>query len=410
MLEEWGRETATTPDYSAPHHASSNVLRGHDVICFSHDWTGDPLSKTHLMRLIAQETRVLWVNSIGYRTPSPLSKSDLRRAIHKLAAAATPLKQVEKNIFVLSPLAVPLYGPIGRAINSKLLRYQVRRAMRTLGLQRVINWIFNPAAGVIAGKLGEDCVIYHCVDEYTAFSGVGSRRLAETEKRLLAKADLTIVSADLLYESKAKLNLNTVLIRHGVDHSHFRKALDPATEIPAEIAHLPRPIIGFFGLIADWVDVDLMAQVARHFSHGSLVVIGKATTDISALTALPNVHLLGRKPYSQLPCYAKAFDVALNPFKINRLTLNSNPLKVREYFAAGLPVVATPIPEVELLGQCRIASDSVAFIREIESALKDPGPKAWRSQTMCNQSWEARLEEICSHIAALETDHDEEQL
>lgn len=411
MLEDWGRQTATVPDHSAANQTTGRaVLRGHDVICFSHDWTGDPLSKTHLMRGVAQETRVLWVNSIGYRTPSPLSKSDMRRAINKLASAATPLKDVEKNIFVLSPLAVPLYGPIGRAINSKLLRHQVRRAMRTLGMRHVINWIFNPAAGVIAGKLGEQHVIYHCVDEYAAFSGVASQRLAETENRLLARADLTIVSADLLLESKARHNPKTILIRHGVDYTHFRKTLDPATLIPAEIAHLPRPIIGFFGLIADWVDVDLMANVAKHFSQGSLVVIGKATTDVSALTALSNVHLLRRKPYSQLPAYAKAFDVALNPFKINRLTLNANPLKVREYLAAGLPVVATPIPEVELLNECRIAGDSAGFIREIESALKDPGPKAWRSQRLKDQSWEARLEEICSHIAALETHHVERQI
>ncbi len=123
-------------------------------------------------------------------------------------------------------------------------------------------------------------------------------------------------------------------------------------EVSPDIANLPKPIIGFFGLIADWVDVDAMAQIAKHFSSGSLVVLGKVTTDVSALTALPNVHMLGRKPYSELPAYCKGFDVAINPFKLNRLTLNANPLKIREYLAAGLPVVSTDIPEVRILDMC----------------------------------------------------------
>jgi glycosyltransferase involved in cell wall biosynthesis len=378
------------------------MLKGRDILCFSHDWTGDPLSKTHVMRLLARDNRVLWVNSIGYRTPSLASKRDLNRAAAKLASIATPMKEVEKNIFVISPLAIPLYGPVGRTLNTTLLEVQIKRAMRSLNFRRPLNWIFNPAAAVIAGRLGEERVIYYCVDEYTAFSGVESGRLAKLEEGLLRRADLVIVSADKLYESKVRVNPNTVLVRHGVDYTHFRKALDPATRVPAEIAGLPRPIIGFFGLIADWVDVGLMADVARHFASGSMVVIGKATTDVSGLSQLPNVRLLGRKPYAELPAYAKAFDVALNPFLINELTLNANPLKVREYLAAGLPVVATPIPEVEVLGQCRIGRDRDSFLREIAEALKDPGPKDERSEAIRHESWEARVEEICERLAQLE--------
>jgi glycosyltransferase involved in cell wall biosynthesis len=160
-------------------------------------------------------------------------------------------------------------------------------------------------------------------------------------------------------------------------------------------------VIGFFGLIADWVDVDLMADVAKHFSHGSLVVLGKSTTDTSVLEQLPNVHLLGRKPYDQLPAYCKGFDVALNPFRLNELTLNANPLKVREYLAAGLPVVSTPIPEVEVLGLCRIAQGASDTIREIELALEDPGPDAERSESIREESWEARLNEIRSYLAGI---------
>lgn len=389
-----------------PTHAStsdlSGVLRGRDILCFSHDWSGDPLSKTHVMRILARDNRVLWVNSIGYRAPTA-SKADVSRAFNKLMMVATPIREVEKNIFVLNPLAIPAYEKTRiRNVNRALLRFQVMRAMRRLRFKKPLNWIFNPAAAIIAGTLGEEKVIYYCVDEYTAFSGVASSSLAELEEGLIRRADLVIVSADLLYQSKAPFNPHTVIVRHGVDYSHFRRALDPETIVPDEIAHLPRPVIGFHGLIADWVDLDLMKNVAMHFSNGSVVMIGKATTDTSALNNLPNVHFLGRKPYADLPAYCKGFDVAVNPFRISRLTLNANPLKVREYLAAGLQVVSTAIPEVEILGQCRIASDSAGFIKEIEAALADPGPSLARSEAIRSESWEARVDEIRRHLASLE--------
>ena len=132
------------------------------------------------------------------------------------------------------------------------------------------------------------------------------------------------------------------------------------------------------------------------------MLLGKATTDTSNLERLPNVHLLGRKPYASLPAYCKGFDVALMPFRINELTLNANPLKVREYLAAGLQVVSTAIPEVETLGLCRIGRDPDSFVREVEAALADPGPSTRRSDAVRSESWESRLEEICQHIADVE--------
>jgi glycosyltransferase involved in cell wall biosynthesis len=376
-------------------------LRGRDIICFSNDWSGDPLSKTHLMRILAKDNRILWVNSIGYRAPKA-SKADLGRAFHKLAAAVQPLREVEPNLFVLNPLAIPLHDrPWAQTLNRAWLRQQVRRAMRRLGFQRPINWIFNPAAAVVARAFDEDLLIYYCVDEFTAFTGVAADALARMENDLMRRSDLVVVTSDLLLQSKAPFNSNTVLVRHGVDHRHFRRALDPALPVPDEIANLPKPVIGFFGLVADWVDVELMAKVAEHFAQGSLVILGKTTTDVSALERLPNVKLLGRKPYADLPAYCKGFDAALMPFRINKLTLNSNPLKVREYLAAGLPVVSTPIPEVEVLNQCRIAGDPASFVREVELALRDPGPKPERSEAIRHESWDARVDEVRRHVADL---------
>lgn len=378
---------------------SSASLRGRDIVCFSHDWTGDPLSKTHIMRILARDNRILWVNSIGYRKPT-MSRRDLTRAWRKLLAAAKPMREVEPNIHVLSPLAIPAYGtPLVQRLNSWLLAGQVRWAMRRLGFRRPINWTFNPPAAVVAGRLGEEHLVYHCVDDYTAFTGVTRTTMEAFERSLLARADLTVVTAQELLDTRGAHARKAVLVRHGVDVPLFRSALDPTLAEPPDIATLPRPRIGFFGLIADWVDLDLVAAIADHFTDGSVVLLGSITTDLSPLAGRPNIHLLGRKPYDTLPAYCKAFDVALNPFRINPLTRSANPLKVREYLAAGVPVVSTPIPEVARLGGCRIADGPAATVAAIEQALADKEPRATISRRMDSESWEARVEEIRTHFA-----------
>jgi glycosyltransferase involved in cell wall biosynthesis len=380
----------------------ARVFRGRDLLCFSHDWTGDPLSKTHLMKLLARDNRVLWINSIGYRAPTATA-ADLGRAWRKLKAAAAPLTQPIPNLYVLNPLAVPAWGsPLVRKFNRQFLRWQVRRAMRKLRFHRPINWVFNPAAGVLAGSLGEERIIYYCVDEYTAFAGVPSESLIEMERGLLHRADLVVVSAERLQKSKGPHNPRTVLVRHGVDYDHFRKALEPATEVPDEIRQLPRPVIGYFGLMSpDWVDVNVLEATARHFAGGSVVLIGKVAMDLGPLARLPNVHVLGRKPYETLPAYCKGFDVAVIPFPVSEVTLNANPLKAREYLAAGLPVVSTPIPEVEVLSVCGVGRTPAEFVGRIEEVLADPGPSVARSELMRTEGWAARLDEVRGHFARL---------
>ncbi len=170
------------------------------------------------------------------------------------------------------------------------------------------------------------------------------------------------------------------------------------TKIPAEIVDLPKPIIGFHGLLADWVDYELIKKTAEHFKSGSVVLIGKIAVDaeqkVKILDDVKNVHFLGRKPYSELPNYCKGFAVALNPFAISELTLAANPLKVREYLAAGLPVISTDIPEVAILENCRIGKTHEEFIKQIEEALKKPGPQKAISDAVQNESWEARIGEL----------------
>ncbi|MEQ1646364.1 MAG: glycosyltransferase family 1 protein, partial [Pyrinomonadaceae bacterium] len=317
--------------------SNSEPLRGRDIVCFPQDWTGDPLSKTHIMRILSRDNRILWVNSIGLRAPS-VSKADIGRSFEKLSKVMKPTVEVEPNLFVMNPLAIPAYGnSLIKKLNGFSLRWQIKRTMKKLGFKRPVNYTFLPSAALLAKRLGEDYLIYHCVDEYAAFSDIEAGPILALERELMQKSDLVVVSAEKLLDDKKCENSNTHLIRHGTDWRHFRTALDTELKVPAEVANLPKPIIGFHGLLADWVDFDLIREVAEHFSHGSVVLVGKVAADAekhaSVLDGLANVHFLGRKPYGELPAYCKAFEVALNPFVVNDLTLAANPLKVREYLA-----------------------------------------------------------------------------
>src|SRR5690606_33031174 len=123
----------------------------------------------------------------------------------------------------------------------------------------------------------------HCVDEFSAFSDAPGRAIAEAEARLVRAADLVITSAERLQQSKRAMNPNTCLVRHGVDFAHFSRALDPELKPPEDVARLAKPIIGFFGLVADWVDIELLEKVARSFPEASVVIIGSVRTDVSRL-------------------------------------------------------------------------------------------------------------------------------
>ena len=379
-------------------------MSGRDILCFSHDWTGDPLSKTHLMRVLSKDNRILWINAIANRMPTAAAK-DISRIVKKLKAFSEPVREVEKNIFVLNPLAIPTYGNEAvRKFNEKFLVSQVKKAMRKMNIENPVNMVFNPAAGLVAGKLGEEKLIYYCVDDYTAFTGAANG-LREIEEDLFKKSDAVIVSAEKLFDDKKKFNKNTFIIRHGTDWKHFRSALDDTTEIPAEIKDLPKPIVGFHGLLADWVDFELLKKIAEKFVKGSVVLIGKIAVDaerkIKILDNIENIHFLGRKPYESLPAFCKGFDVALNPFEINELTLAANPLKVREYLASGLQVISTNIPEVRILDYCLIGEDHTDFIEKIEFALENPIPRLEVSDSIKNESWESKIEDLREILAGI---------
>ena len=376
---------------------------GHDIICFANDWDSDPLSKKHVMVRLARHNRVLWVDSLGCRNPTA-SARDLKRAARKLGTCLRGCRQVADNLWVTSPLVIPFHGnAAARRLNRTWLGASLRLTLRRLGFHRPVTWSFLPSSADVVGSLGEQLVVYQCVDEYSEFTGADARAIGEMEARLCARADLVLVSAEPLLSAKRRWNPETHLVTHGVEVEHFRRALDPATSVPEDLGHPDGPVVGFFGLIADWVDLDLIRHLALSRPHWTFVLVGKADTDVSAVADLPNVRLTGRKPYEELPGYCKGFDAAILPFRINELTLASNPLKLREYLAAGLPVVATAIPEAARLRPLvRIGRDPEDFLDQLDAIVlrERTGPRAAISAAVESESWDRKVAEM-AHLAGV---------
>jgi glycosyltransferase involved in cell wall biosynthesis len=221
--------------------------------------------------------------------------------------------------------------------------------------------------------------------------------MAEMEAQLCRRADVVFATAHGLCERRRPLNPETHLALHGVDHAHFASALAPETPVAEEFVGVRGPVLGFFGLIHEWMDVGLVAALAERRPDWTIVLVGKASVDVSALGRYPNVKLLGRRPYASLPSYCRAFSVGLIPFAVNELTRNVNPIKLREYLSAGLQVVSTALPEVEAYGHlCRIARSPEEFVAACEEAIRSDTPalRRERSAAMARETWEAKVAEL----------------
>jgi glycosyltransferase involved in cell wall biosynthesis len=321
---------------------------------------------------------------------------------------------VSESIHVLTPLVIPFHGnAAARWINRKLLRWSLLRACRRLGFRDPITWVFIPASAEVAGTLNESTLVYHCVDEYSEFSGTDKAALLDLERHLIEKSDCVIVCSDRLLESKRKYNEKTFLVTHGVDFGHFRKACDPQTIIPEEIRRIKGPVIGFFGLIADWVDLELIRFIADSRPDWNVALLGKSSTDTSAIDQVRNIHRIGARHYDDLPAYAKAFDVAILPFAVNELTLAANPLKLREYLAAGLPVVSTALPEAERLkGFVRIGRTRTEFLAHLDDIVQSgkTGPQESVSLEMEGESWDSKVEQLSRIVNRLKERRTEKTL
>lgn len=368
------------------------------IIAFAKDWHEDPTSNHHVLIELARTRPVLWLNSVATRTPKLSSGRDLGKIRRKLGEFARGPVEVADNLWVFSPLVLPLpHSAVAQRINRQLLRATIYALRKRLGLDRFDLWTFLPNVADYVGTLGERAAVYYCVDEWSLFSYLDEAQTRAAERKLLAKVDACFAINHALADAKRVEQPRTFVSPHGVDHAVFAKALDPATAIPADVASLPRPIVGFYGTIQDWVDLDLIAALARRHPEWSIVLLGQMLVDVSAVRGLPNVHLLGRKPHELLPAYCKAFDVGLIPYRISERMTYVNPIKLREYLSAGVPVVSTPVPEVVRYRHlCAVADGVDQFERAVIAALADGGEarRRERSAAMRGETWTARVAEV----------------
>jgi len=381
------------------------MLQSHNIICFSNDWNQDPLSKHHIMSRLARHNQVLWINSIGMRTPRVNGK-DLAKIGVKLKSFFNGLQEVQDNLYVMSPLAIPFHGSeLSGKMNRSLLLVQVKHYQKKLGFENPILWSFLPNVESLFGSFSEKLSLYYITDDFTQFSGYPAKTIDRMESFLIDKCDVVIASAKRLAEKKSRNGRNITVVRHGVDHKNFAQALSFSNrDWPADIKEIKHPIIGFYGEINDWLDLNMLAEAARMRPEWSFVLLGRIAVevgDITFLTELANVHHLGQKRFEELPAYCAAFDVALIPMKMNELTLNVNPLKLREYLAAGVPVVSAPLPEVlAYQDMVKFATTADELIKAAEEWLKKDRKELAPilSQRVANESWDAKVEEISKII------------
>jgi glycosyltransferase involved in cell wall biosynthesis len=378
------------------------MIQGKTIICFASGYDAPPTSKHHVMHLLAERNTILWVNYHASRMPTT-SSSDLRYMALKLRQVASGMKRPRPNLYVLTPLVIPLpSSPLARRINRRLLILQIRTALARVRRGPVQVWSFTPDVAYALGHFHEEKVVYYCVDDHASFSGYDHDQVLRDEEALCRQADLVVTTSMALQEAKAGWNPNTILVPHGVDYDHFSRAVTEDLPCPSDLAAIPKPRLGFFGLIRDWVDLDLLAIVATRRPEWHFVLIGDADSkiNIARYRDMANMHFLGRRPYAALPAYCRHFDAGLIPFKINELTIAVNPIKLREYLCAGLPVISTPLPEVRGYADCvELAETAANFELAVKKCLGNQGSfQEKRMAAMSKETWAGKIEQICANI------------
>ena len=379
------------------------MIEGKTILCFASGYDAPPTSKHHVIHILVERNVVLWVNYHASRIPTA-SSSDLLYMANKLRQVVAGLTRRRKNLYVLTPLVIPLpHSLIARRLNRLLLITQIRMALGKVQNGPTQIWSFTPDIAYALGLFNEEKILYYCVDDHASFSGYNNAQVLRDEEELCRRSNLVVTTSMALQEAKSHWNHNTILVPHGVDYDHFSRAVHEDIPCPADIVAIPRPRLGFFGLIRDWVDVELLAQVAIKRSELHFVIIGDAdsSTDISKYRSIRNMHFLGRKRYEELPAYCRQFDIGLIPFKVNELTRAVNPIKLREYLAAGLPVISTPMPEVKLYENLiEIVNSSAEFEAAVEKCLTTAeADRSARLDAMSRETWPQKVEHICEALS-----------
>ena len=395
-----------------------------DVVIIANAWDAardNPTSKHQIaMELVRMGHRVLWLEGAGMRRPSFGSGADRGRMVRKVRKALRGARSQSvpgaagERLWVAGPLLIPLprYAVI-RRINGWLFRAAALRTARKLAFVSpvLINYVPVLAEAMLRWPTpshgGVGCV-YHRVDRWDQFDMYHGGLMRAMDARCHELADVVITSSRDLFEHSASVHERVTLVNHGVDHARFAAALTPVKR-PADLPG--GAVVGFFGLLSEWVDQELLVRLADALREVQIVLIGRPDVPIDRLKAVDNIHVLGPRPFAALPCYVGHFAVGIIPFKVSRLTRAVNPIKLREMLAAGCPVVSTELPEVEAYATNApgererpgvvIARDYESFVSHVRDYVQQPlAPEARRrlSDGMLSETWRAKTEEILAVI------------
>jgi glycosyltransferase involved in cell wall biosynthesis len=359
-----------------------------------------------MRRFAKAGNRVIFVNSISMGLPSLANKDLLPRIARKLHSYARLARSTPEGVTVVSPAVIPFFGTrVVRAVNRKLLAMQIGRLAKRGGLSRPILWIAIPTAADMIGELDEQLVIYQVSDKYDANLMDHATDLATIKKlheRAIDNADLVLYSGQKLLAEAERGRERSFLLEQAVDFDHWSQVGSGNLEIAEAVARIPRPRLGYFGAIEPWlVDQELITRACRERPEWQWIFIGNKSRGVE-IEALPNTHFLPPVPYQELPRYAAGFDVCVLPWDTaHSFTSYGSAIKVREYLATGKPVVISPLPEYESMGQVlRIARSHDDWFRLVEEALneKDPAAVQARQAVVASGTWDARAEWVSGLI------------
>ncbi|MDR1462545.1 MAG: glycosyltransferase [Azoarcus sp.] len=314
-------------------------------------WT----NKQHIANELARMGwRVLYVESPGIRAPSITDRRNWPRLWRRLKIGLSNLysgaRKRRENLWVLSPLSIPAkhHRPIANWLNRCLLQSMMQRFIQTKGFTKPLIWTYHPFMLEAIAPLKRSALLYHCVDDLAAVPGVNARAFRAAEQKLLQAAQTVFTTSKSLAEHCAKHNPHTHFLPNVADAIHFGRALGPGP-IPADMAEIPEPRLIYHGVLSDFkVDFALLHKAAQLRPDWHWILIGEEregqkNEDLARLSALPNVHRLGYRPYDALPNYLRGAQVGLLPTLLNDYTRSMFPMKYFEYLAAGLPIVSTKL-------------------------------------------------------------------